>query len=218
MAACHPCLSFLPCLRGVSTPRPAEPAAYSGPRRKRHAKHAEPTLDGRHGSWRQPEACRRRWQNDVSAAAVPSGAGCVHVCVVISCPKQGPVGQWRVTWVEIGAEKTAAACAQEERLRLENSRGRLPVAPPLAEEDCASADAADDKYVTVLASEVLDLKERLAGVSRSPLSPSPCLFCPVSLLSSIPLARTVTLSIQDSCLNRGSAKQEGMHLCLPMAP
>ena len=67
--------------------------------------------------------------------------------------------------------RSAAACAQEERLRLENSRGRLPVAPPLEEKDCASANAGDDKYVTVLASEVLDLKERLAGLSRFPLSP-----------------------------------------------
>ena len=51
-------------------------------------------------------------------------------------------------------------------MRLENSRGRMSVAPPLAEKAGVPLNVGDEKYVTVLASEVSDLKARLAEAER----------------------------------------------------
>ena len=51
-------------------------------------------------------------------------------------------------------------------MRLENSRGRMSVAPPLAEKSSVPLNVGNEKYVTVLASEVSDLKARLADAER----------------------------------------------------
>lgn len=51
-------------------------------------------------------------------------------------------------------------------MRLENSRGRMSLAPPLADKASMPLDAGDEKYVTVLAREVSDLKARLAEAER----------------------------------------------------
>ena len=51
-------------------------------------------------------------------------------------------------------------------MRLETSRGRMSVAPPLAEKASVPLNVGDEKYVTVLPSEVSDLKARLADAER----------------------------------------------------
>jgi hypothetical protein len=72
-------------------------------------------------------------------------------------------------------------------MRLENSRGRMSVAPPLAEKASVPLDAGDEKYVTVLASEVSDLKARLAEAERrastAGILPQPSTSCDQRTLS-----------------------------------